>query len=357
MPTTTSPINVKEMLAHLKIIWIDYEDFANTGRAVFEVTPENGAVELPRGRRGERGEKGDPANPVKWGPSVHSADDLPTHYTIRDANTVHPCYPEHSIYVWAGLEWFVYPNWIGTQGLPGPTPMIEIGRVEEGETPQVNLAPESTTSRPVMDFILPHGLPGPMGPEGPVGPAAAITASTDYDQEATPQPGDSLTWDGEAWGPAKVTAPVGPFTLPASQFTEASVPFGQFGSRKVEVIGELTIPAMPFRWRPLIAAGNVEVSASIGVWVDIEVRLGSVSGPMIGVATGIPGQRLQDFSRIYPYYESAVTPASTHATVEASTPATIVVLARRTTGVVGSWRTNKFRNHLSVMAQPVITAA
>lgn len=347
---------VQDMIAKVRMVWIDYEDFANTGRAVFEVTPEDGLVELPRGRRGERGEKGDPANPVLWGPSVQSQDDLPTTYTERDANTVHPCYPERAIYVWSGNGWLVYNDWIGTQGETGATPQILIGRVEEGTTPQVNLAAESTLERPILNFVLPEGRPGPMGEQGPVGPAASIVDSVDYDQGKTPTVGDSLTWDGENWGPSKVVAPVGPFTLPASQFTQANVPLGSFGSQRVVVLGELNIPALPFAWRPVIAAGNVEVSTSLGVWVDIEVRLGSVSGPMIGVATGIPAQRLQDFSRIYPYYESAVTPSSTHASVEANSAATIVVLARRTAGVVGSWRTEKFRNHLTVMAQPLVTA-
>lgn len=345
---------VKDLIANVRLVWVDYEDFASTGRAVFEVTPEGGLVELPRGRRGEKGEKGEPANPVRWGDPVASADALPRSYTERDANTCHPCYPERALYVWGGTGWMHYPDWIGTQGVPGRTPTIAIGRVEEGQTPQVNLAGESTPEAPILNFVLPEGRPGPRGLEGPVGPSAAISASTDYDQGKTAVVGDSLTWDGERWGPSKVVAPVGPFTLPASAFSAANVGLLEFGGKKVVVIGELTIPALPFAWRPIVE-GNVEVQTSGGVWVDIEVRLGSVSGPMVGVATGIPGQRLQDFSRIYPYFEEAVSPASTHAQVEANTAATLIVIARRTTGIAGTWSTNKFRNHLAVMAQPVIS--
>lgn len=347
--------NVNHLLANIRIVFVDVEDLATTGRAVFEVTPEGGMVELPRGRRGEQGEKGAPADPVKMRAAVLTPDELPRDLGPRDENSCFPVLSDRSLRVWTGDMWLTYPNWTGAQGPAGVTPSIQIGRVEEGITPQVNLDPAGSPEHPILNFVLPEGKPGPRGLEGPVGPANSISTAIDFDTDQTPLPGDSLVWSGDKWAPTPVTAPVGPWTLAASQFKEANVGLLQFGGVTTVALGELTVPPLPFPWKPMVE-GNVEVETSAGVWVDIEVRMGSVSGQLVGISTGQPLQRLHDFARIYPYFEQQATPGNGVGRVEANTSATFFVVARRTSGIAGSWRTKNFRNHLTVMAQPVLPA-
>lgn len=342
--------NLGDFVLNTKVRFIDIGDLPSTERAVFEVTPEGAMLELPRGERGPRGFQGMAADPVKFGSWVAHPDDLPTGLGLQEANTIFPVGSDNSLHVWSGVEWLVYPDWMGTRGETGSSQQVRVGTVQSGPEPEVVLSPESTESRAVLDFVLQRGPQGVRGPKGDVGPTATISTADDFDDSESPQEGDSLVFDGEMWGPRRNLSPVGPFTVPSNQFDTANVPIGQFGNITRVVLAELSIPAQPFAWRPMVS-GQVWVDTLLGPTVDIEVRLGSSTGTMVGLGSDVPNRN--EFHRIIPFFEQAVSPDSTHARVQAGTPANLVVVARRTGGVIGSWSTNTVRAHFSAMCQPV----
>lgn len=343
-------------IVSLRVDFLDIADIASTRRAVFEVTPEGGILELPRGEKGDKGDKGDTANPVRMGAMVTTAEELPTNLGIRDANLCVPVFADRSLRVWTGYNWTTYPNWFGVKGDTGASQRVAVGTVVDGTDGSVSLSPASTDAVAVFDFVLPEGPPGERGEKGDVGPAASLSASPDVDMVTVPPTsGDVLRFNGAQWTPAKLQAAIGPFTLPASSFSVASVNLLQFGGTTNVIIGTIGIPAMPFNWRPLVD-GMVEVD-TYACGVDIEVRLGTASGPVVGLAPGQTNQPDRTWSRIAPYFESAVTPGNTVGVVNAGVATNLVVIARRVFGAFGSWSTSKDKAQLSVMCQPVVTAA
>ena len=341
--------NMNDLVRDVKVRFVDIGDVASTGRAVIEITPEGGLVELPRGARGPRGYQGAAADPVKFGSWLAHPDDLPSNLGLEEANTIFPVASDKSLRVWTGVSWMTYPNWMGTRGETGASQQVRVGTVQSGPEPEVVLSPESSESTAVLDFVLQRGPQGVQGERGPEGPTATISTAADFDTGQEPQAGDSLVWNADLWEPRRNSAPVGPYTLPSSQFSAASVGLLQFGSTPQVILGELPIPAQPFAWRPMVT-GQVWVNTSFSVTVDIEATIGSASGTLVGLGSDVANRN--EFNRIQPFFNEAVTPDSSHARVEAGTPTTIVVKARRTGGALGDWSTTTVRAQMQVMCQP-----
>ena len=341
--------NMNDLVRDVKVRFVDIGDVASTGRAVIEITPEGGLVELPRGERGPRGYQGAAADPVKFGGWKAHPDDLPVNLGLEEANTIYPVASDKSLRVWTGVSWMTYPNWMGTEGPAGPSQQVRVGTVQSGPEPEVVLSPESNELTAVLDFVLQRGPQGVQGEKGDQGPTATISTAADFDTAKAAQEGDSLVWNGDLWEPRRNAAPVGPYTLPSSQFNSASVGLLQFGNTPRVILGELPIPAQPFAWRPMVT-GQVWVNTSFSVTVDIEATIGSASGTLVGLGSDVANRN--EFNRIQPFFNEAVTPASTHARVEAGTPTTIVVSARRTGGAIGDWSTTTVRAQMQVMCQP-----
>ena len=336
------------------IRWVDIGDIASLKRAVFEVTPEGGRLELPRGEKGAKGDKGDPANPVRMGAMVNDPTGLPTGLGVLDANLCVPVLSDRSLRVWTGYGWTTYPNWFGVKGDTGTSQQVAVGSVTNGGAASVTLSPASSDSTAVLDFVLPQGPAGPPGEQGPVGPTASISTASDVDQTTAPVSGDVLRFNGTEWAPEKLVAPVGPFTLPASSFSAADVSTGNFSSTPSVMIGNLSIPAMPFAWRPLVS-GQVEVRVNASL-VNIEVRLGSASGPIVGLGSG---RNMEDgYRTIVPYFDSAVEPGNSVGMVNANVATNLVVVAQRVSGgFLANWETTKTGAQLSAVCQPVVTVA
>ena len=341
--------NLNDLVRNVTVRFVDIGDVASTGRAVIEITPTDGLLELPRGDRGPRGFQGQPADPVKFGSWLANPDDLPKNLGPVEANTIFPVASDKSLRVWTGYQWMTYPNWMGTKGETGSSQQVRVGTVQSGPEPEVVLSPESTETHAVLDFVLQRGPQGVQGEQGIQGPTATISTASDYDTEKTALSGDSLVWNGERWEPRRNAAPVGPYTLPSSQFNAANVGLLQFGNRPRVILGELPIPAQPFAWRPLVT-GQVWVNTSFSVTVDIEATIGSATGTLVGLGSDVANRN--EFNRIQPFFNEAVTPDSSHARVEAGTPTTIVVSARRTGGAIGDWSTTTVRAQMQVMCQP-----
>lgn len=332
--------------------WVDTEDVLATQRAIIEVTPDTATMELPRGRRGEKGEQGDPGAQMWLRGLITDRSELPT--DLRDvdqgaawANTV-----TRSLWVWNGTNYIEVPNFVGVKGDPGETPRFQIGAVKPGLTASVAVNhAASTDSLVVLDFTLPQGPQGDKGPQGDPGEASNISSSPDVDMSQPPENGEALVWNGAKWAPRTVLAPIGPWTLAPTDFT----PFSVTGSSNNErIVASVTVPGLPYDWRPVITGGQLQIETAYSVQADVEVRVGSVQlGDIVGYGIGKKNQDYGDPTMVAPYTETRVTPDSPVGLVAANSATTISVIVKKVQGSTGRMAFKRDNASLSFFAMPV----
>jgi len=348
----------KDLQTKLTLRFVDVEDVQATQRALIEVTPAGASVELPRGEKGEKGDPGAPGPQVFWTGLITDPSELPGDLKATDRGCIWVDTNSRSGYVWDGSDYFELPDLVGLRGEPGETATIQVGSVVTGEEASVTVdTAASTDSVTVLDFVLPPGPRGIQGEKGDTGDQGPLSSADDVDVVTTPPTtGDALTWDGSVWVPRQATAPVGPFALSANDFSVANVNLIQAASRPSQIIATMTVPALPFDWRPLVIGGRVEMETPLGYQVDVEVRVGNAQqGDIVGYGRGHEFQRWHDATIIQPEYSQAVTPGSSYGVVKANTATSIYVVLVKAGGTIGSWRSGRKNNGLVVMAQPVNT--
>lgn len=349
--------NYDDLVTKLRLQWIDTEDVLATQRAVIEVSPGGSFLELPRGRRGEKGQKGDPGAAAMFRYPVASRDDLPTNLTEFDQGAAFPDVGSRSLWVWSGSDYSEVPNFIGVPGETGATPEFVIGNVTMGGGPIVSVDQASSTEeRVVLDFQLPQGPRGPEGPPGEKGDSAALVEAPDFNNTNPPRVGDAIVWNGTKWQPSQANVPLGPWTMGEVNFVRQDVTTGESGQVRERLIGTLTIPGLPFDWRPIVVGGQLFFRTSPGIRYDVDVRLADASaGIQIGSARGYINQKLGDPSIIVPFSSQGMTPGSPNITVPANTTVSIYVVARKTLdGNVGSWHFSPTGSSMTVIAMPVV---
>lgn len=348
----------KDLQTKLTLRFVDVEDVQATQRALIEVTPSGAEVELPRGEKGQKGDPGTPGPQVLWTGLITDPSELPGDLKATDRGCIWVDTNSRSGYVWDGSDYFELPELVGLRGEPGETATIQVGSVVTGEEASVSVdAAASTDSVTVLDFVLPPGPRGIQGERGPAGDQGPLSSADDVDVVTTPPTtGDALTWSGSKWVPRQATAPVGPFALSANDFSVADVNLIQSGSWSSQIVATMTVPALPFDWRPLVVGGRVEMETPIGYQVDVEVRVGNAQkGDIVGYGRGHEFQRWHDATIIQPEYSQAVTPGSSYGVVKANTATSIYVVLVKAGGTIGAWRSGRKNNGLVIMAQPVNT--
>jgi len=344
----------RDLTTSLTLRWVDVEDASATQRALIEVTPAGASLELPRGKKGDPGAPGAPGPQVWWTGLITDPAQLPGDLTGVDRGCAWVDTNSKSMWIWDGSDFFEVPNFVGLRGEPGETATVQVGTVNTGEASvSVNTA-ASTDSVTVLDFTLPpgpRGMPGDKGDPGDIGP---LGSADDVDLTVPPTSGDALTWNGSVWVPRQSTAPVGPFALSASDFSVADVNLIQSGSWSSQIVATMTVPALPFDWRPVIVGGRVEMETPLGYQVDVEVRVGNAQqGDIVGYDRGKEFQRWYDATIIGPSYSQTVTPGSSYGVVKANTATSIYVVLVKAGGTVGAWKSGRKNAGLVVMAQPV----
>lgn len=344
-----------DLQTKLVLRWIDTEDAMATQRAMIEVTPDAAYLELPRGRRGEKGEKGDPGPGFWFRQLITDRNQLPTNLRDVDRGAAFPDTNSKSLWVWDGADYFEIPNFIGLRGEPGVTPRVQIGKVEPGGDAMVSVNQAASTDDTfVLDFVLPQGPRGPQGDRGEVGAASNVSASPDVDVSRPPAVGEALTWNGSKWAPRNVLAPIGPFQMGPNDFQSFSQRL--IGSADVteKLIGSMTVPGLPFDWRPVVLGGLLKVETPLGVQYDAEVRVGNAQkGDIIGRGVGKIYQRRDDPTLLYPHSTVQVTPGSSYGVVKANTATTVYVVLKKVAGTVGGWDFWRDNAGLTFMAMPV----
>ena len=347
----------KDLTTQLRLRWIDAEDVMATQRALIEVTPDSAYLELPRGRRGEKGETGDPGPGLWFRNLITSPAELPSDLELVDAGAAYPDVNSRSLWVWDGTSYLEIPDFIGLQGEKGETPRIEVGEVRPGGAASVivNQA-ASTEDLTVLDFTLPQGPRGPEGEKGDQGDGSAVSDAPDVDLSEPPSPGEALVWNGVSWAPRTVLSPVGPFAIGPSDFNVIDVNLLESTGWQSGILAQMTVPGLPFDWRPMIAGGLVKAETPLGVQIDAEVRVGNAQqGDVIGYGVGKTLQRWDDPTIIRPFFPQTVTPGAAYGVVSANTATTIYIVLKKVMGTIGAWRTDRQWNSLVVMAQPVVS--
>lgn len=332
---------IKEAIAQLRLRWDgDAMDYESERRAIIEVTNGVGELLLPRGRQGDPGQDGEPGPGLAPDLVVSEANDanvvLPTGLAEGDRGYVVLNDTTNTAFFWNGENWKAVHDAVGMQGDIGPSVGISIGTVTtspSGGSAVVTLDPASTATNKIFNFTLPRGGQGAVG-VGQRGPAGeALAEAGDVDMSGGPADGQVLVYDTTIgkWRPMTfASGPVGPYGLGPNDFAAVN---DNSWPNDYKVIAHLQVEAQGFAWHPRVFAQCDVKLTGIQARVDLEARLGSPSGPVVGrgpgntVTTLIDNYYPRDLS---PAFEGgAMTPTSTSYSVPKDTVGDIYIVLRR----------------------------
>ena len=293
----------------------------------FEVVDREALVELREGPPGESGPQGAPAWPWTWQGDVATAADLTAlGLSTADARKAWRVVDENAIYYWTGMDWIRFAAAFQTPG-PQGAPAVPTGVGHAGATGS-SAAATITGAAPsqTLEITMPRGATGPTGDPGEAG---KIADAQDVGDLSGARQGSVLAWDAAAghWAPIPAPRLGGPWAIASSQFVG-----GSNISAATKTIATMTIPAQPIAWRPIILAGAITIQVHVSSvnegHVEIEIRLGSPEGEIIGTGYG-PGVANRAEVLFLPRWEHGVTPAGELGTVGPSETAVIYVIARK----------------------------
>lgn len=366
----TTPVEptIKQAVASLILRWdADVMDYESERRAIIEVTNGTGELFLPRGRQGEKGLDGEPGPGLAPDAVIDFPTDqealasLPTNLGSGDRGYCVLNDPTNTAFFWNGADWVSVTDAVGMEGPRGPAVGFGIGNVTttpSGGSAAVSIDPSSTETLKILNFALPRGSQGAIGMGAKGAPGDALSSAADVEwPDAGPEDGQTLVWDADIqkarW--VRITpGPVGPFSAGPDQFTAVN---DNSWPNDYKVVLVMNIPAMPFAWHPRVL-GYCDVKVNgIMARVDMEARLNSASGPLVGRG---PGTQITGFLENYttreiiPAWEGPMTPETTAASVAANTPAQIYLNMRRidTLATFGV-QTRKDRATFSVWCDPI----
>lgn len=366
----TEPVGdqtVKSMIASLKLEWVDMLDWESERRAVIEVTNGVGSLFLPRGRQGLPGKDGEPGPGLAPDAVVSYLTDelalaaLPSGLGLLDRGFCVINQPTQTAFFWNGTTWLAVADAVAQTGPQGPPVGVAVGTVTtspSGGSASVTLDPTSTDQLKVFNFTLPRGQQGSIG-IGSVGPAGdALSQAGDVEwPEGGPMNGESLVWDsvlGKAVFRTVTSGATGPYAADPNTF--AIINDNSWPQEYKQVV-KLDVPAQQFAWHPR-CYGYVDVKVNgIMTRVDLEARLHSISGAVVGRG---PGTQISGFLEnfttrtLVPVFESALTPDSLASYVAAGAPASIYLIIRRIDSLVTfGVETRRDRAGFAVYCDPI----
>lgn len=363
----TSP-TVNEAIAQLVLRWDgDAMDYEAERRAIIEVTNGVGELHLPRGLQGEKGMDGEPGPGLAPDAVIEFASDTDAMASLPD--DLGPLDRGYMVlndttktgFFWSGTSWLPVHDVVGLEGPIGPSVGIAIGTVTtspSGGSASVTVDPSSTATLKVLNFTLPRGPQGSVGVGQQGDPGDSLSSASDVLwPPGGPADGQVLVWDS-VLGKAKFTTftpgPVGPFSAGPDQFNAVN---DNSWPDEYKIIAQISIPAMPFAWHPRVY-GYCDVKVNgIMARVDMEARLGSATGPLVGRGAGatITGF-LENYTprTLLPTWEGPLSPDNTAASVAADAAVDIYLVIRRidTVSTFGV-QTRKDRASFSVYCDPL----
>ncbi|MDF3308702.1 hypothetical protein P3H15_27165 [Rhodococcus sp. T2V] len=344
----------------LKLRLKDQWDIRTTGRGVAEIEAGEMDVDV-LAYKGDQGDPGRDGVPPRFMGDVATTGDLP------DPNDLDP---DYDLGQWWGITgtndaWFYNgtptlerrQNYIGAQGVAGPAITLTKGTITQGT--DWNFSLEEVGSNAYKLNIV--AKPGPAGADSTVpGPTATIETASDFDDTTEPKTGDVLVKLANGkWGPGTVAMSPGVYKKVGSETSWLAIDTGNNWSGDFQTITTLTIPAQPWAYEPDVY-GLVEfsVAAINNVRMDLEARLGAVSGPLLGRGAGDAVGIFESewTARTLVPAADETAPAGAGSTiVPAGTAATIYLIGRRVDSLAQiRFQTRKERAFLRVRPMPVI---
>ncbi|MFI6368933.1 hypothetical protein ACIBG0_40180 [Nocardia sp. NPDC050630] len=284
-------------------------------------------VELREGPPGGPGPQGAPAWPWLWQGDIATPAALTAlNLTTADARKAWRVVSANAIYFWTGMDMIAFGAAFQTPG-PQGAPAAPTGSAVAGAVgSSAAAALTGTAPSQALEVTMPRGATGATGDPGEAG---KISDAADVGDLAAARQGSVLAWaatPGE-WRPIPAPRLGGPWAVASSQFVG-----GSNISATTKTIATMTIPAQPIAWRPIVLSGNITVQVHVSAFndthVEIEIRLGSPEGEIIGYgyATGV-ANRFE--VQLYPRWQHAVTPDSDLGIVGPSETAVVYVIARK----------------------------
>jgi hypothetical protein len=274
----------------------------NQFAATMEMFGDTAVITVPV-LQGPPGQKGDPMfalrfqtdgtpDPDHLPPLTNTEADIGKYWIFADYDVDGITPISTSMYIWYGTEYRQLP--VGSQGPPGPTPIIKPYIVVEppgshngpnGEADWIDV-----TSGPMYPQWVWH-IAFPLGPQGP--PGDALSNAADVDMSTPPRAGqalvatDRLTANGKhIWEPSDILDRVPRFyTIPEGAFQHFT---GITGQRQTVCTYEVPQQLYDFKLFMLghmrIFGGSLSVTPLL---VGAEIRLGDpVNGQLIAVGQG-----------------------------------------------------------------------
>lgn len=256
---------------------------------------------------------------------------------------------------------------LGLNGLPGPPPLLTctVNTLSSGASPTAVLTETDPGAAGVAStYNLAIGLP--LGSPGTAGAAGSILNSSSFSNSAAN--GQVPVYNSSsslcAW--ATLYPPVPLYVLPGSAFTALTMTSAQ----STGVIGDLTIPAQSFRYRPRVS-GDLEVIGATGMRIDAQVMMGlastldatiASSGTQVAYGRGpdpsVASTSLPVHIAITPLYGVAmaptdVSPAAAVSLSAGATPAMKLVLSATRQYGSAAWTTSQTLGELRVYLDAV----
>ena len=354
-----------ELPMTLKLRLHDQWNIRTTGRGLAEI--EGGTMDVDvLAYKGDDGDPGRDGTPVQ----IHRAaiaGDIPAIGSLspewvghgwrvdgsRDVKMVVEEYPGGPV------KFDTLTNYLGDKGDTGAIPSLSVRSVATTDTGNGSvLFEEISPGAYVADFVLRKGETGAASTVP--GPAAAVEAATDYEDGGV----DAVTGDVLAkrsdgkWGPRKVFQSPGVYKMAGSDPNFLAVNTGNGWAGEYIQIAVRTIPAQPFAWEPEVD-GMVEFFTSANVRIDLECRLGALSGPLLGRG---PGAAISAFTGqwiprtlVKASDETITVPTSSSTIVPANTAVNIYLIAQKIESSAQTrLETRKERAFLRVRPMPVV---
>lgn len=351
MPQFTMP-------ALLRVNLKDQYDLRSTQRGVLEV--EQGQIDMDvlayKGDKGDTGEVG-PTLKVQE-PVLEANKPNLGDMTAQYIGYAWPIVGTSDAIVYNGTELVRVPLFQGMQGEPGVTPTIA------AET-QVTTGPETVLSLvEISDNVyqlqgtVKRGDKGEPGVTGPPGPSAAINSAADV--EGPIGVGQTLVMGTDGKFRAQDLAqPSGVYKKSGADSDWQDVDTGANWTGDTVQITVMQIPAQDFAWEPEVQ-GHIEIQyVGIAVRFDVEVRLGSVSGPLVALGPGMASTAFLSTwtpRSIQPATEETSGPEQSTTIVPAGQAANLYLVLRRIESAAAlRILARKNRAHLRVRVLPVMS--
>lgn len=334
------------------------EEVDDTGLPILTavVTPADPIADdpLPAGHPGPEGPRGVPGTTFCKMGAIADEAARPTGLTAADRGKWWHRLDDDGMDVWDGAAWRHSPDAVGPQG---PVADANTLTVTTTHDPALTTAAADITGAGAAQTLAVTAPAGPPGPQGPPGASGAISTATDFDTAVGPTHRSlfALGPNGTRW---QVQAPpngFGPWSWYGA--TDFNADVTNATADKV-TMGTFTIPALPFRWRPL-AYGHMTAgaTASSGAKCVAYVRLGGPNG--VTVANGSGARYNGPSAQLIPLIPAfgdegtkPLSPTSEYATVPANQDAVLVMTVERE-GPANAYAVYNAHASLFVWALPV----